>query len=99
MRLLVALMLLALVCTRSRLLVLLRRLVNSVKLRRFTLDVDWRFSVALRCRVVGAVVVVVIAAAAVVRLSVSSCVLPEGRGDMPKLLGEKVVVVMPTRWG
>jgi hypothetical protein len=96
LRLLVALMLLALVCTRSRLLVLLRRLVNSVKLRRFTLDVDWRFSVALRCRVVGAVV-----AAAVVRLSVSSCVLPEGRGDMPKLLGEKVVVVvvMPTRWG
>lgn len=39
------LLVLVFVCTRSRLLVLLlRRLVNSVKLRRLMLDVDWRLS-------------------------------------------------------
>jgi hypothetical protein len=38
------------VCTRSRLLVLLNRLAISVKLSRFALEVDARFSVALRCK-------------------------------------------------
>lgn len=49
-RLLAALALLAFVCTRSRLLVLLSRLVNSVKLPRFALAVDSRLSVWFRCR-------------------------------------------------
>lgn len=44
-RLLAPLVLLALVCTRRRLLVLLSRLVNSVKLPRFALDVERRCSV------------------------------------------------------
>jgi hypothetical protein len=44
---------LAFVCMRSKLLVLLRRRVSSVKLRRLALDVDVRFSVELRCRADG----------------------------------------------
>ncbi len=48
-RLLAALALLAFVCTRRRLLVLLNRFANSVKLARFALDVDKRSSVWLRC--------------------------------------------------
>lgn len=85
MRLLVALTLLALVCTRSKLLVLLRRFVNSVKLRRFTLDVDWRFSGTLRCT-----------DAAVVTSLSSSGVFPEGRGNVAKMSGD---MVMPARCG
>lgn len=41
---------LAFVCISSKLLVLLSRLVNSVKLRRLTLDADCRFSVELELR-------------------------------------------------
>ena len=44
-RLLAPLALLAFVWTKSRLLVLLSRFVNSVKLPRFALEVDMRFSV------------------------------------------------------
>jgi hypothetical protein len=44
---------LAFVCMRSKLLVLLSRLVNSPKLRRLALDADSRFSFALRCTADG----------------------------------------------
>ena len=44
---------LAFVCMRSKLLVLLSRLVNSPKLRRLALDADCRFSVAPRCTADG----------------------------------------------
>jgi len=57
MSLLLALLLagpLAFVCMRSKLLVLLSRLVNSVKLSRLALDTDCRFSAELRwCRADG----------------------------------------------
>lgn len=98
-----ALMLLALVCTRSRLLlVLLRRLVNSVKLSRLTLDADCRFSVALRCSDVAVAVTVVVAAAWLLLLLLlpapsSEVFFPEGRGDMPETLGD--VGMIPTRCG
>lgn len=44
---------LALVWTRSKLLVLLSRRVNSVKLRRLALEADCRFSVEVRGTVGG----------------------------------------------
>jgi hypothetical protein len=44
---------LAFVCMRSKLLVLLSRLVNSLKLRRLALDADCRCSIEPRCTADG----------------------------------------------
>jgi hypothetical protein len=78
--------LLAFVCTRRRLLVLLNRFVKSVKLARFALDDDKRFSVWLRCNGEG------------LAISIPSPDpwFPAGCGAGSKLLGTGPI---PANWG